>query len=97
MFSVEGALFLPSLIVCAVLIFIIFACGATYEFRKKPGRNLFSNKTLDTKDRKRQAKKKWDGKKFFGLRYRKRKSAPFLPETEKPLVSPKVSSKIENV
>ena len=35
-FFLEGRLFLPSLVVCAVLILIILSCGAAYELRKKP-------------------------------------------------------------
>ena len=91
MFSVDGVFFLPSLVVCVVLVFIIFACGVTYELRKKPGRYVLGRNSDKASKKKSKMKKKC-------FRLRRRKKDIILSTTkEEPVVATVGSNAFDKV
>ena len=95
MFSVEGALFWPSFVACAIFIFLIFVCGATYELRKKSdGHQLRTSLVKTTKEKKRMKKTK---RNCFRLRYRRKAMALCSTDNDEPLKPPSASDVVAKV
>ena len=82
MFSVQGALFWPSFVACAVFIFVILVCGVTYEIRKKSEGRVFRKSQLKVAEKRNKKRRK-----FFKLRYRKKALSLCSVDKEDPLVT----------